>query len=275
MTTLGLRDRPALRLEDATFHDIDGALHEIDQAIKCCENSLVFGDIRLAERYINGQLHILLYCSAGEGRPIDFCIVVQKFDDVCAVGRSVAQVEAERLSPFSGATYGHAIWGHEQKRNPTAHKNLCLSDSDRHNGVMLVQDVQLMEHPECFVPSLIRFQSLDENLSLNGNVVEFSNARFSKFLSVSRNRKAIPGNLFATSSHDTANQLIQSRSEVMNDVSDQNTKIGWHAFVNANAINIASGLRVCLSDQFVWFAFKESFPGGIYFSKVEFRSGHL
>ena len=52
-------ERPILTvasLEDATFHDVDNALRELDEALEGFDHGLSVGNRRLAERYVQGRL---------------------------------------------------------------------------------------------------------------------------------------------------------------------------------------------------------------------------
>lgn len=264
-------------LENASFHDIDNALNEIDQVFERVENRLAVSHAGFAERYLDRDFYFLWKARWSDGRSVDFTVIIQNIDKGGAVGDSEADPWEEwcrtwRPTPYTNPAFG----GEENAGQAPLNASLRLPGRDGDNGVMFVHVIELPEHPKRLIPALVRLQPADEPISLDGHIFELSDTGFLETFSRTHDGKPIPvGRLLTVRPDQPTHHLVERGSEVMDHISDDDAPVIWDAFVDANAIDMLAGARVVLTNQFVWFGLEESLKGRVEISKVAFCPRHL
>lgn len=128
----------------------------------------------------------------------------------------------------------------------------ACSEVDRHEPkAVFVSPVPFVEHPEQGIASTVRFERADKGYSGGGELFLFSKGRF-EFI-----RPKAEGELdFCVGSllnlyDNLGEHVVQRRSEIMEDFSDDNGKLGRRHFCKLESPNFLVGIRVVLGNNFV------------------------
>lgn len=122
----------------------------------------------------------------------------------------------------------------------------------RYDRLVFVEDVESVEPPEGFVPTLVRFQTFD-NLPrfVRSALYVFGEAGF-KFLF------ALPDNeidmvvtcpVGVAMAHDGDHHQVESRTGIMDCVADDCTPVGRDAFVDPNLPDALASVRIFLNND--------------------------
>jgi hypothetical protein len=148
-------DRPALPLgEDFLCERLDCVARELDELIERGNNRLTVNNLTLSERYLKGELQVLIAASARSGSNThNFRVIVQ---------RKLPISRLEKDSWEVGQLREDAAFDELSESFAEVHANVCVRGPYGNNHSVLIQDIQLVDAPEnCVVPSVIWLEPLD------------------------------------------------------------------------------------------------------------------
>lgn len=262
----------AANLQCASLENSDDTLGAVCDVLKGFDDWLAECRAGFAERYANGKGHILTDWSWRGA--VDFRIVCQGVSGLEAFRRSKTYVD-ERLpvrSRSSADRQALPIFSDEQKIGD-AGPDRCMEMGYRYrnDALVFVEGVKLVEHPESGVPSLVWLQPMDEPLSFRTDGVYFSSSVLFKSFSATGDWEAVPdADLFAVRFHEFADGLVECGTKIVDGIASDCAQLDWQDFVNANADDILSGLRITLSDDLVGLCCHERLDGQLELLDVSF-----
>ena len=249
------------------FADGHGALNEYCELLERFEDRLTLRNLRLAERYKNGDLKLLI--DGCWDRTVNFRIILQGADRHEACGDAESRTEG-----FS--TGGHAanvnftIAHRKQRGGPICHHG-HVGGGYRNDSLVFIQGVKFMQNPQRGIPSFVWFQSPNEAVGFGADALYFSYRGFFKMLDGCTNRKSCSSTyLFTIGEDKVADELIECGPEIVDNVSNNGTDTDWNRFVNTHAVDILSGLCVVFTNGFVWFGLVEGLEKRFEFRDVLF-----
>jgi hypothetical protein len=126
-------------LTEKAVESTDQSLHEVRHLIERIKNQLSFGNLRLAERYINAELKILARLSfiGGSGEIYDLVACYERYEPLRVKPQCLS--DGEINSPLV-----HGRDGSEQES-------------------MLVHNIELMEEPERLIESRVWLYRVGDN----------------------------------------------------------------------------------------------------------------
>jgi hypothetical protein len=240
----------------AFLKDGDGALGEICELAERFDNRLTLNNLRLAERYIDGTLNLLVEARWGA---MDFNIVFHREDPAKLVRSSCVHHQG---TP-AGARAEHsdrAIRPLKHAGDANFRDNAQGCGGYRYDGVVLVNDIKPMESPSNLVPSVASFKPKDEVLGLGRNALYFAyRAGFVSFGSLVDRQAPIVSVNLSVRSYEVTDEVVEDSAKIMNGVTDDGAEIDWDSFLDAHAIDILASVRIYLMNQVVWLAVVEGF----------------
>jgi hypothetical protein len=184
----------------------DNGLHHVRQIIKRSRDGFSGDRVRLAERYVKGELYTLLTFTIAGYTP-EYIALIQP--------RSLDKSGEGGISP---------LW---RKRE---HYFLRDVDGYRHEQPMLVSVIQGMEKPEVVsVPSTVRFYRVDELLGLWRHALCFSFRIGYELLGTLADREIDKLGIVASAPDKFGGQVIESAPEVLDSISDCSRQAGGHS----------------------------------------------
>ena len=206
----------------------DNAVHKIRHTIQRFKNRLTSDNLRLAERYINSELEILVRFTA-IGR------VGQVYDVTAHLKRN--------SGPLSECNF-LASSDHEIP--------LAVTCSEGYQNSMFVEPIQFVNVPQRVIPTETRLHLTQDFVSTREHLVYFSltNGRciFLRTIGIAANREI---SVFPWCSSSCFNKLpskvVESTSEVVDSVSDNHREIWWDSL---DALDIKRSVLNC--GHWVW-----------------------
>jgi hypothetical protein len=177
----------------------DDALHEFGELLERWNNRLTIDNLALAERYIKGELRILV-----DGR-----LTGRGLDDVeCrAVLQRVTTVLGSQGDRWRGQRRVIPRDGHEQLDG-----DVRVSGAHRNDRLVLVQSVKLVDRPEEFAPTFVWLQPPDEPVGPCADALYFSRGVGFKFFDRVSDRKPRPApGLLAVGDDEVAKRADPTR----------------------------------------------------------------
>lgn len=218
------------------------AINKTKQFTEGYKQRLSLNNLRLVERYMKGELHVLVAIDGG------------------SVGQQMLADFYREDAPFSwdGTTDKGNACSWRQRRcidangiRTDARSN--ESESCREQEAMLVDNIQLVEHPEVVIPSLVRLSSINEGFGSGTDTVYFS-ARFGLiFVRTLADRiHGLLGGGIAIGVNHLTDQIIESTSEIVDCIArDQRDDLGNRRDACQTISSQIAKLVVCLAHDFV------------------------
>ena len=178
------------RLESA-----DESVNKIRHLVECFNNRLTSGNLRLSERYVNGELKVLVVFSVSAGRNVN---------------DYVARFQYERfLIP-------------EQQGSHCGYPPLVQQSGGGYQETMFVDSVEFVDMPERIVTSNVTLTSLNKFARTCGHSLYCSVSDGGcVFLDAFANREISSSTGHSSASlHKLPSEMIQRASEIVNDISD-------------------------------------------------------
>ena len=175
-------------LEDRLLDDVEDALHELDHLRERWANRITVNNLILSKRYVENKLKlIVLWRSVGVGK--QYRAIIQRESEPGAFHPCVDDLRRSRdrtcsLEPFASVGISH------KPERLKGDAQTDVSATYRYERLVFVQNVESVEAPESVVPSLVRFQVLDNPSCLGaGPFYVLSKSGFEFFFRHSRMTK--------------------------------------------------------------------------------------
>lgn len=231
---------------------VDDVLDEIRSTMQRVKDRLRLQDLRLAERYVKGELHLLVEWRSGE--------IAEKY---------VAYLQ--RVSNPAGVVFecGHKIplIASERLEHPVGSAdviNTTKGSADYDQESVLVDIVQLVQKPEDFAaPTFVRFDSVDNFYRNWPRTLYLSGTLGCVFRGAIENRK---GDRIHFSDTTTINpelhcDLVQSTSQVVDGVADNECYLKGRVGNLGQVVIGCPVLRIEFGPDFVRVGFQKAFEG--------------
>lgn len=225
--------------EEFSTHQIESFLSKYTKLIERWDNRLTIDNLALAKRYIKSELRLVL------------CGSISRDGSDAKYYRAIFQ----GILPVSGADDdGRELDGLIFPRNVHNHAqvNADAYGPYRYDRLVFVQDVELVEARNGFVPSMVWLKSLDDAGSLlAGALYLFQSAGFKRIGGIADGEiSVVPAS--PTGGNNIGCHQIECAAEIMNDIADDCAKTGGYFLKDADAKELISRLRVILGDDFIW-----------------------
>ena len=254
--------------EKSLFERQQNALREASHLVEDCRNRLVLGRSDLIERYIDGRLDIGLKFTAGsEGEEF---VVVFSNNWIGAFG--------QHFVPFSfgSKTCTTAVANNPKIRIPNLDVKIpYITDYGERNQVdMFVFPVQIVDGPEKFVTSFIRFKRADDVNGVGGEQFSFPLYLLLENLSCLSEREI--GSLLGVGVFDRecAGEMIEGCSDVVKDFTDRYSQL-FRGRVNPYYPSFLRGVSIHLGGNYISFSSVSRGNGQIKFSDLGFGPFNL
>lgn len=218
----------------------DDALDKMSQFMEQWNDQLTLDNLRLAERYLKGELELLVFFSLKGQRPAkDFCAILQK-------------------NGFRPHPYGLSF-------PPSCNSQLSISGCHRYQEAVLVDVVQFMDSPQVIVPSFVRAAFLDELYCGARNPLYFGIRTGFQFLKevvgsgstledwitdVSRGHISV-------SLNELPNEMIEGGSQIVKNISDEDRKSQGDLRAEMNPIDFLARFQIALGTDGIRTCFDE------------------
>ena len=213
------------------------------------EQGLALDNLRLAERYIAGELHLLLEFRVGR-KTEEFVASFER--EMRYFGRFEDFVEIrkrERLSRMAPSpTVSHSpcrSWRDTVKK---------IRRTNGHNQAVFVDVVQLVEIPEQVISSFLWFDRVDSMYSVLPHTLYFSSELGRHvFRGTVADRK---GSLYrgssATSKDKLISQMVEGTPQVLQSITSDSRQFQWNISDASDVIDKLFRLRIGLGSDFIW-----------------------
>lgn len=208
---------------------------EIRELCECFEKRLTFDNLTIAERYLKGELRIVLLGVVGPASHLDAV-------ECCAV--------FERELPVGGSKpdLGEDVAGRELDLQDDA----VVGGADDVEDPVLVVRVESVQTPEGVVPSLVRLGCSDCCLGLGADSLCASKSSGLKLLRASRNREhRLVGGLAAVREYELPYEVVERASQVVDGIPCDESPPRVRLFADSHAPEEIARVRVFLSDDHI------------------------
>lgn len=224
-------------------------VHQITKMLKRFEHRLASNNIRLSERYINGEVHIITHFSLAGS---DYVAVFERLPE----GRKGEAADTFVTRPK------------ETRNVDNRFRKVNRRDEQ---SVVLVGNVQFVENPEHILPTLIRVGSVNRIYSTLRHALYSSRSLGFVFRGLLPDRESgLLGMGRTVGVNELVSEVVKGTSEVVNSVSGDEANFDGRGLNIEYAVNVISRLRVSLSLDSIWFAIEESFQGDFQITDVLF-----
>jgi hypothetical protein len=245
-----------LDIQDVAFEEVENALDELAHLRERWDNRLTVNNLALAERYIKRELNIVV-----EWMPVDWggihlrAILQRKLliggREIDGLGRRSGE-SWECVGPEFGWIYSDA--------------NGAMSRPYRYDRLVFVEDVELVDAPQGFIPTLVRFQIIHKSPRLAaGPLYRFAGSGFKHVFGLPEGEldMIVAGSLGVAVADDFDRKEVEGGSDVVDRVADNGAPIDWNAFPYADLPDALSSIRIVVRQDNVWILGEErlDFPG--------------
>ena len=228
----------------ASFEDSDDLLGELSEIEQRWNDRLTINNLSLAERYLKGELRLVACLQVGNGTDKQLRAILQGIFPIGGLNRDAGH-DLLYVGPF---------W-----RQLKPNRDVLVGRPYRHDSLVFIQSVKLMDEPERFAPSFIWLEFVDDASDLSSNALYLSRRVGFKRLAVIADGEAGALCDLPMVDHDKlAHQIVQGRAKVMRDIPDDGAQGGGYAFDDADTVDVASSLRIVIADDHIWIALVES-----------------
>lgn len=240
------RQAGTLYLQDVALDNLDDAFNEITQLEQRWENRLTFENLSLTKRYLEGELNILITWMVNAGSfSKKYCAIVHRE----LPQRPVLRSEIDSLGGGFGKMLSHAG---DHFGPIKGHSEASVGGPYRDDGLVFIEDVELMESPKGVVPSLVWFQPLyDLDCSGRGSLYRFGKGGF-KFIQVLPDNEMdviVAGPVGVTVADDGDHKQIKGCANVVDGISDNAAPFNRDISLDVHSPLSESGLRICIHEN--------------------------
>lgn len=195
---------------NVVLEGINRAARQGQQIAECWQNRLTLDNLRLAERYKEGSLEVILRISAPS--------TSHKVDEYCAVFYGAADTAGEGGPSHTGRFEDYVVNG----------------PHDRKKDMVFVVDVDLIDPPVTVCPSLVRLQSIKDCADSRIGAVYLSrDAGFITGLAFIDWKARVPVTVYG--SDELIHEEIESGAKVVDSIADDRSPQGGRHLFDAGS----------------------------------------
>lgn len=226
------------------IEQVDCVLDRASKLIQAWEQRLTLKNLALAKRYLEGKLRILVHARNTSGRfknPKEFCAVFQR--ELPIGGRESYKHLGDCLGEFHGA-----------KGCSDIQDDVPMGSTYKYRKFVFLCDTESIELPEGVIPSLVRFESLNDSSHVCGNALYFSHSNGWKFINITENgESATPvEHCRISGSHEVANHVVKNGPEIVSNLSDDNGESERDFLDDLKRTDPIAGLLLFISNNAIW-----------------------
>lgn len=238
----------------------DDGLDQIRHVVERFEQRLRLDDPRLAERYVKGELHVLVRFSIG-GIDKEY---VACFQRAKLVSRSNKKWDGGKV-PIGEGTLHHLA-------HMRSEVHAAKSRAHGEQQTVLVHNVKLVDLPEKVIPSLVWFETVDGfDRVLRRSLYLPKFLGFVLFLRVEDGEVDTVGRLAACSNHDQlVCQVIEGGSQILDRIPDNRGQQGRNILDTDNIVDQLARLGIALGADYVGVMAEEAGPRSLKVLDVAF-----
>lgn len=238
-------------------------VNKIRKLMEKWKNRLTLDNLRLAERYINGDLHFIAHLTTTDA--LEFCAVFEKWDSRCFLNGELGGIEYWRIDPL----FRHFSPIPLSACHPD--DNVLISGSAHEQQLVLVGNVEIVEQPEIVVPSVVRLQSVNETYRSLAHSLYLSRRIGFVFGSRFRDRETglLSGNA-VIGLNELPRQMVKGTPQIVDNIADNAGELGRNWRPNLDSIDPLCGMRASLGSDSIWFSFPEGVEPSIKLADVVF-----
>jgi hypothetical protein len=246
--------------------EIQDAIDGVAKIGQHCRNRLSRENPRLIERYIEGELHILVRFLVN-GTDVEYIADFQRAEDI---GDSETKV-TQRLNVSISQ---RRLRLPELARENRSDANADIRGPDRYQQAVLVGVVKLFDSPERVVSSLVRFGCVDEINRILPHEFYFSGrvGHIVRGTIIDRVGDTVRNPLCAASAHEIEllRQMIQGSPKITEHVANHQADVCRDSINPRHVAEQLARLRIVLGPDFIRLGAIEGFDGSLEIVEVEF-----
>jgi hypothetical protein len=217
----------------------------IDRAAQLSERwneRLTLDNRRFVERYSNGELRIILTLSSCTDDRASGCD-----------HRAIFQAASSERKRKAGTAYTQLLPGESKELGGWTKRYGLRSRPDGEQEPVLIDYVQLVELPERFIPSLVRFERVDDRPRRARDPLFYSAEGGFKSARAFADRELIGlSDVLPVGEDKLAPSEIEGRPKVVDRISSEQRQDGGRLLPDPEAIDQYSRLRIYLTRDLVW-----------------------
>lgn len=249
LTSLEPSDEQGLEAKNNVVNRLRHVMERFDQR-------LTLKNLRLAERYLKCELHLLVYFCVGEIGE-EFVACLQREQAISGPHKNVG--DGHVLEDVSPSAFGpHLLLEHAL--HIRCEVDTPIVGTNRDNQAVFVDVVKFVETPERIIPTLVWFNRVDSFNRIWPHALYFSSSVGFVLRGVVgvRNRETgLPIGRSAADENELISQVVKGAPDIMECVSSDNRQ-SHGDFTHADKIiDQLSCLRVALGSDYVWVGHKE------------------
>ena len=228
-------------LENVSVEDVSHAACELDELTEAWNDRFTCGNPRFAERYVKGELELGVFFDLFDraGNRKEFGAVFNRFPAALRRQGKYGHFKRPIFEPFG--------WNDGE--------NICLHEARpyRNDFVVFIHDVEFAENPERFAPTLIRLEPAYKLLGLLAGSLYGTLEVAGELSSTCADREASAvSHLHAVRYNTLAYEMVERRSQVMDNIPDDQRNLAWDGFVDFEPEDVIASFRIILSNDSIW-----------------------
>ncbi len=228
----------------------DDAINKLRELMERFKDRLTLDNLRLAERYVKGELLILVHMrsSCCPTNAPDFGVIFQGSHILRSKRKWPRKVVRESRDGI--ASGGPHAGQHDSECGAEIVDHRGIDGCDRHQEAVFVEVVKLMQHPELVIPSLVRFGRIDGLYRGWTHSLYFSRTRGFVFIDALCDREIsrLSGNIFV-GKDELIGEVVESGSQVMDRVADEERHVVGNVPHNFDTKDLITGLRLLIGSD--------------------------
>jgi len=254
----------AASLQYVSLEEGKYALDELAHLRQRWNDRLTVNNLALSKRYIEGKLNLVVRCTrVRNGHPEEVRAILQRELPICRT-ESECPKTSHHFGELGSFFSSEAVLGGGSHIGQKI--NGIVAGPYRYDRLVLVEDVELMESPKRFIPSLVWFQALkDQPSSGRSPLYVFAKVGFEFLFGFPDDEMhmvvTLPTRIAASNNCNC--EQVKTRPRVVNCITDDGAEILGNAFADFDLPNALSRCHVILDNDGIRLAGEEGlYPFG-------------
>ncbi len=224
------------------------------------DNRLALDNLRLVERYIEMEFHILLHFRMLDG--VDFVASIERDRSYALQSSNKSERGTIGLVSESDSDLTPFRWRHASRR---------IRDAGGQQQTVLVNLVKLMETPERIIPSFVWFERVESFYDILPKSLYFStNVGRHVFRGTVNNGELIPTSFLSGSQGKRVSNMVKGTSQVMKNIPNGVESFERNVRNATEIITAFSNFQIVLDRDCIWLGLPESLKGRMQILDVLF-----